>query len=91
MKGSANEHNRVVGESHYSFSREDLFSSVNDGSALVFAFDEKYHYMMDLRGVNASEEDAHSAYCAAVEDVNEAKFLEYLSEVITINFDNERV
>lgn len=74
MKGSVNEHNRVVGESHYSFSREDLFSSVNDGSALVFAFDEKYHYMMDLRGVNVSEEDAHSSYCAAVEDVNEAKF-----------------
>lgn len=46
--------------------------------------------MMDLRGVNVSEEDVHSSYCAAVEDVNEAKFLEYLSEVITINFDNEQ-
>lgn len=90
LKGSINEHNHVIGESHYSFSREDLFSSVIDESAVVYAFDEKYRYMMDFRDVNVSEEDVYSAYRAAVEEVNETKFLEYISGTITIDFDNEQ-
>lgn len=90
MKGSINEHNHVYGESHYSFSREDLFSSVNDGSAIVCAFDEKYRYKMNLCNVSASQEQVHSAYRAAVEEVNELKFLDYLDGGTAITFDNEQ-
>lgn len=90
LKGSINEHNHVFGESHYSFSREDLFSSIDDGSAIVYAFDEKYRYMMDFRDTDISEEQVHIAYRAAVEEVNEIKFFEYISGNITLNFDNEQ-
>ena len=46
MNGSINNHNHVTGESQYSFSWEDIDSSVKDGSHITMAYDEKYRYSM---------------------------------------------
>lgn len=50
LKGSINEHNHVTGESQYSFSWDDLESSIIDGSKISIAFDEKYRYSMLIKG-----------------------------------------
>lgn len=68
MKGSINEHNHVTGESQYSFSKEDLFSSVEDGSKESMAFDEKYRYSMKFNK-ETTLEDAYVAYNSAVDNV----------------------
>lgn len=44
MRNSINEHNHVTGESQYSFSFEDLNSSIKEKSAKSIAYDERYRY-----------------------------------------------
>ena len=62
MKGSINEHNHVTGESQYSFSYEDLKSSIADGSKMSMACDEKYRYFMQFSGKKITEEELYDAF-----------------------------
>ena len=62
MKGSINEHNHVIGEGKYTFSWEDLKNSVQDGSYISMAFDEKYRYSMTFPNAGISEDDAYEAF-----------------------------
>ena len=62
LKDSINEHNHVTGESQYSFSYEDLKSSIADGSKISMAFDEKYRYSMLFSGKVISEDDLYDAF-----------------------------
>ena len=62
MKGSINEHNHVTGESQYSFSYEDLKSSIADGSKMSMACDEKYRYFMQFSGKKITEEELYEAF-----------------------------
>lgn len=74
MKGSINKHNHVKGESQYSFSYEDLKNSIEDGTSIAYAFDEKYHYSMVIPKMKFSENDIYSAYKKAEDSVYEDLF-----------------
>ena len=73
MKGSINIHNHVKGESQYSFSYEDLISSINDGSYISMACDEKFTYSM-IFDTPISSDEAYTAYSQAKLEVDEALF-----------------
>ena len=79
-RGSINEHNHVTGESQYSFSYEDLKSSIADGSKISMAFDEKYRYFMLFSGKVISEDDLYDAYEASINEVGNARI--FKTEVI---------
>lgn len=74
MSGSINEHNHVTGQSQYSFSWEDLISSVNDGSKISMAFDEKYWYTMILPNKSIDTDILYEAYRKAETEVDEINF-----------------
>lgn len=81
MKGSINEHNHVTGESQYSFSYEDLKSSIADGSKISMAFDEKYRYSMLFSGEVISEDDLYNAYQISKEEVESIRYNRHLYEI----------
>lgn len=70
MKGSINEHNHVTGESQYSFSWEDIDSSVKDDSHISMAYDEKYRYSMTFPNTIISEDSVLESYQRAKESVD---------------------
>lgn len=70
MKGSINIHNHVKGESQYSFSREDLFESIRDGSYISMACDEKYLYQMVIDN-HSTEDFIYNCYVQAELSVNQ--------------------
>lgn len=72
MRGSINSHNHVTGRSQYSFSKEDIYSSVEDGSRISSAFDEKYKYSMEFN-VAVTEDDVYNAYNEATMTVMNRK------------------
>lgn len=71
LKGSINEHNHVIGESQYSFSWEDLASSVSDGSKMSLAYDERYRYWMIMPDYPISESQLYEAYQNAITSVGD--------------------
>ena len=81
LRGSINEHNHVTGESQYSFSYEDLKSSIADGSKMSMAFDEKYRYSMLFSDKIISEDDLYNAYEASINEVGNARI--FKTEIIT--------
>ncbi len=81
MKGSINEHNHVTGESQYSFSYEDLKSSIADVSKISMAFDEKYRYSMLFSGEVISEDDLYDAYQTSKEEVESIRYNRHLYEI----------
>lgn len=81
MKGSINEHNHVTGESQYSFSYEDLKSSIADGSKISMAFDEKYRYSMQFSDKIISEDDLYDAYQTSKEEVESIRYNRHLYEI----------
>lgn len=75
MNGSINDHNHVTSESQYSFSWEDIDSSVKDGSHITMAYDEKYRYSMTFPEKTIDADKLREAY-----DVSE-------NEVMLINYN----
>ena len=61
LKGSINEHNHVKGRSQYSFSWDDLRTSIDDGSKIVLAYDEKYRYSMHFPDTPIDSDTAYEA------------------------------
>lgn len=82
MSGSTNIHNHVKGMSQYSFSYDDLKSSISDGTKQAIAFDEKYIYSMSKYPVGITEDKIYAVYEQAKNSVmtdlfeNPAKILE---------------
>lgn len=74
LRGSINEHNHVTGESQYSFSYEDLKSSIADGSKTSMAFDEKYRYFMQFSDKEITEEELYETFEKSRLDVEEINF-----------------
>lgn len=90
MKGSINEHNHVTGESQYSFSYEDLKSSIADGSKISMAFDEKYRYFMQFSDKIISEDDLYDAYEIATEEVGDIRARDHHYGVLTIPDEDDQ-
>lgn len=79
MRGSTNEHNHVTGKSQYSFSWDDLRESIDDGSKIVIAFDEKYRYTMIFPDTSLSLDAAYEIYKTADYEVGDIVALSYTS------------
>ena len=79
MRGSINEHNHVTGKSQYSFSWDDLRESIDDGSKIVIAFDEKYRYTMTFPDTSLSLDAAYEIYKTADYEVGDIVALSYTS------------
>ena len=87
MKGSINSHNHVAGESSYSFSKEDLESSVQDGSYRSEAFDEKYRYSMVIEK-EISLGALYDAYSESELEVKEIMLSDYFFGTESIPDEN---
>lgn len=73
MFGSINEHNHVTGESQYSFSWEDLKTSVEDGTHTMIAYDEKYRYFIVFGNKQISVDDLENAYLESESEVGDKR------------------
>lgn len=71
MKGSINEHNHVIGEGKYTFSLKDVINSVDDGSYISMAYDEKYRYSMTFSDLAISVDSVYESYQKAKESVGD--------------------
>lgn len=89
MKGSINEHNHVTGESQYSFSYEDLKSSIADGSKMSMACDEKYRYFMQFSGKKITEEELYDAFENAKSEVGDIRAYDAFYGRVTISDEDE--
>lgn len=82
LKGSINEHNHVTGRSQYSFSWDDIKTSVEDGSSIVMAFDEKYRYSMVFSGEKIDLDEIEQAYIDCDNEVGDINALSWQSKKI---------
>ena len=83
MKGSINSHNHVTGESRYSFSIDDIKSSVGDGSYRVEGFDEKYRYSMVIER-KISKATVYDAYVESKLEVDGIMMADYFEGKVSI-------
>lgn len=83
MKGSINSHNHITGESSYSFSKEDLESSIRDGSYRVEGFDEKYRYSMVIER-KISKATVYDAYVESKLEVDGIMMADYFEGKVSI-------
>lgn len=88
MRGSINSHNHVTGRSQFSFSKEDIYSSAEDGSWISSAFDEKYKYSMEFNAT-VTEDDVYNAYNEATMTVMNRKI--FVGDVTDENEQHEIV
>ncbi|MCR5731242.1 MAG: hypothetical protein K6G20_12930 [Ruminococcus sp.] len=82
LKGSINEHNHVTGRSQYSFSWDDIKTSVEDGSSIVMAFDEKYRYSMVFSGEKIDLDEIEQVYIDCDNEVGDINALSWQSKKI---------
>lgn len=61
MKGSYNSHTHPPDQTEYSFSKQDIYGAVADGSAVMRAADDKFRYEINLKGMKLTRNDVEDA------------------------------
>ena len=89
LKGSINEHNHVTGRSQYSFSWDDIKTSVEDGSSIVMAFDEKYRYSMVFPEEKIDLDEIEQVYIDCNNEVGDINAFSWQSKKIKLIKDED--